>query len=297
MTAIEQVRIGAGDLAAGDVELAPPSVADTSLVQIRTRAAGESIGRRPRVPRAVERLLGVVVLLGAWAIATSAGWISPNVIAGPDTVLTAGWDLLRDGTLGSALWVSVQRVWWGLLIGIPVGTTLAVFAGLSRVGEDLIDANVQMLRFVPIIGIESVLILSLGIGESLKITMIVLAVSFPVYINTYNAIRSIDPRWGELSDVVGLTRRQRLRRIVLPAALPGFLVGVRLAIAVAWLVLVFAEQVNASTGIGHLMIEAQGRFASDVVVVCLVVYAVLGLATDALVRFLDARLLRWQPGR
>jgi len=172
-----------------------------------------------------------------------------------------------------------------------------VFAGLSRVGEDLIDANVQMLRFVPIIGIESVLILSLGIGESLKITMIVLAVSFPVYINTYNAIRSIDPRWGELSDVVGLTRRQRLRRIVLPAALPGFLVGVRLAIAVAWLVLVFAEQVNASTGIGHLMIESQGRFASDVVVVCLVVYAVLGLATDALVRFLDARLLRWQPGR
>lgn len=296
MTAVEQIRLDRAGFATEERPVGGRSGAP-DLVQIRTRAAGRPSRRPLRIPRGAERMIGVALLLVAWAIASSGGWLSPKVLAGPDTVLTAGWDLLRDGTLGSALWVSLQRVWWGLLIGIPVGTTLAALAGLSRLGDDLIDANVQMLRFVPIIGVESVLILSLGIGESLKITMIVLAVSFPVYINTYNAIRSIDPRWDELSDVVGLTRRQRLRRVVLPAALPGFLVGVRLAIAVAWLVLVFAEQVNASTGIGHLMIEAQGRFASDVVVVCLVVYAVLGLASDALVRFLDTRLLRWQPGR
>jgi sulfonate transport system permease protein len=154
-----------------------------------------------------------------------------------------------------------------------------------------------MLRFVPIIGLEPLLILWLGIGETAKISLIVLGVAFPVYVNTYSAIRSLDPGHAELARVLGLGRAERIRRVVVPGALPGFLVGLRIATAVAWLLLVFAEQLNAHSGLGYLMIRAQTFFQSDVIVVCLVLYAVLGLLSDGVVRFLERRLLRWQPGR
>ena len=108
-------------------------------------------------------------------------------------MLTAGWDLLRDGTLTEALWASLQRVLWGLGIGIPLGVVLALVAGLSRPGDDLVDANMQMLRFVPIIALQPLLIVWLGVGETAKITLIVLGVAFPIYVNTSAAIRSIDP--------------------------------------------------------------------------------------------------------
>jgi sulfonate transport system permease protein len=120
---------------------------------------------------------------------------------------------------------------------------------------------------------------------------------FPVYINTYAAVRSIDPRYNELADVVGLGRLQRIRRIVLPAVLPGFLVGLRMSMAVAWLLLVFAEQINASSGLGYLIVQAQTYFQSNVIVACLACYAVLGLLTDVFVRTLERVLLPWEPGR
>ena len=279
-----------------DASVVATGDARSPLVRIPTRGATAG-RRRVRIPRGIERLLGVVGLFVLWEVASRAGWISPKVLAAPSSVFSTGVDLARDGTLGSALWASLQRVLWGLGLGIPAGAALAVVAGLSRTADDLIDANVQMLRFVPIIGLESLLILWLGIGETAKISLIVLGVAFPVYVNTYSAIRSLDPRWDELASVVGLGRRARLRRIVLPAAVPGFLVGVRMATAVAWLLLVFAEQLNASSGLGYLMIRAQTFFQSDVIVVCLVAYSALGLISDSLVRFLESRLLRWQPGR
>jgi sulfonate transport system permease protein len=141
------------------------------------------------------------------------------------------------------------------------------------------------------------LILWLGIGESAKVCLIVIGVAFPIYVNTYVALRSLNPGFGELSDVLGLSRGQRLRRVILPGVLPGFLVGLRMSAAVAWLVLVFAEQINATSGIGYLIIRAQTFFQSDVIVLCLVVYAVLGLISDSLVRLIERKALSWQPGR
>ena len=190
--------------------------------------------------------------------------------------------------------VSLRRVAWGLGLGVAIGSMLAVVAGSSRVGDDVVDANVQMLRFVPIIALQPLFVVWLGVGETVKVAMIVLGVAFPVYVNTHAAIRSIDPRLRELSVTLGLTRREHLRRIVVPGALPGFLIGLRMATAVAWLLLVFAEQINASSGIGYLMARAQVFFQTDVIVVGLVTYAVLGLVSDAAVRLLERRLLRWR---
>jgi sulfonate transport system permease protein len=267
------------------------------LVKLPTVAAGERAKKRLRVPRGIERLVGVVVFFALWELASRVGWLSPTILAGPSAVLTVGWDLLRDGTLTDAIWTSLQRVVWGLAIGIPIGTLLALAAGLSRPGDDAIDANMQMLRFVPIIALQPLLIVWLGVGETTKITLIVLGVVFPIYVNASAAVRSVSPGLLELSSVVGLSRMQQLRKVVLPGSLPGFLVGLRISVAVAWLLLVFAEQINATSGIGFLMTRAQTFFQTDVIVVCLVVYAVLGLITDGIVRALERNLLRWQPER
>ena len=237
------------------------------------------------------------VLFALWEIASLAGWISPQDLAAPSSVITTGAHMIKDGALGSALWASLQRVFWGLAIGVPLGALLALASGLSRFGENLVDGNVQMLRFVPIIGLESLFVLWLGVGETAKISLIALGVVFPVYINTFAAIRSLDPGYLELADVVGLSQWAKIRRIVLPGALPGFLVGLRMAMAVAWLLLVFAEQINATSGLGFLIVQAQTFFQSNVIVLCLVCYAVLGLLTDTLVRSIERVTLRWQPGR
>jgi sulfonate transport system permease protein len=267
---------------------------EVTLVQLPT---GGDSRRERRLGRGAQRLIGVALLFAVWELLSLAGWIKPQDLAAPSAVLSTGAHMIANGSLGTALWASLQRVFWGLLIGVPIGAALALASGLSRTGENLIDGNVQMLRFVPIIGLESLFVLWLGVGETAKVSMIALGVMFPIYINTYAAIRSIDPGFGELADVVGLSRTQRIRRIVLPAALPGFLVGLRMAMAVAWLLLVFAEQINASSGLGYLIVQAQTFFQSNVIVVCLVCYAILGLLTDAFVRALERVTLRWQPGR
>lgn len=273
-----------------------PAVGETtSLVRLPTGERGPR--RRIGVSAGAGRLIGVALLVAVWELASLLGWIRPEELAGPGSVLTSGAHMIANGTLPLALWASLQRVFWGLSIGVPLGAALALAAGFSRVGERLIDGNVQVLRFVPIIGLESLFVLWLGVGETAKISMITLGVVFPIYINTFAAIRSIDPCYAELADVIGLTRWARIRRIVVPAALPGFLVGLRLAMAVAWLLLVFAEQINATSGLGYLIVQAQTYFQSNVIVVCLACYAILGLLTDVFVRTLESLLLRWQPGR
>jgi sulfonate transport system permease protein len=278
----------------GGEEFSPPARAGRGLVQLHT---GVQDKRHRRGLRGVERFLGVVLFFAIWELAAQVGWLSPQALAAPSKVVSVGWDMVQDGILGPALWVSLTRVLWGLAIGIPLATALALAAGLTRLGDDLIDRNMQMLRFVPVIGLLPMLILWVGIGETAKVTLIVIGVAFPVYVNTYTAIRQIDPGYLELARVVGLGRWAQIRRVILAGAMPGFLVGVRLATAVAWLILVFAEQINATNGIGYLITKAQTFFQSDVIVVCLLVYAVLGLITDTLVRLLEKRLLRWQPGR
>jgi sulfonate transport system permease protein len=278
-------------------EPAPGSDAAIPLETIRTGQPddrGRSLRHRLR---SVERLVGVLLLFTLWEIAAQVGWLRPDVLAGPSTVATVGVDLWRDGTLPEALAASMGRVAWGLVIGVVVGVLLALVAGSSRYGDDMIDANVQMLRFVPIIALQPLFILWLGVGETVKIVMITIGVAFPIYVNTVAAIKAIDPRHRELAEVLGLGRGAVVRRIILPGALAGFLIGLRMAVAIAWLLLVFAETINASSGIGYLVARAQVFGQTDVIVVGIVLYAVLGLVADGLVRLAEQRLLRWRTGR
>jgi sulfonate transport system permease protein len=267
------------------------------LVRLETGAPDRPGAVWRRSTRSLGRFTGVAVLLIAWQVAASAGIITKDVLAGPFDVIGTGWELITDGTILGAIIASGRRVLFGLAIGIPVGVIAAILSGLTRAGENMIDAPIQVVRFLPVIALQPLFLLWFGIGEEAKVALIAWGVVFPIYINTSVAIRTIDPRNLELARIVGLSRWQTIRRVVLPGTAPAFLVGLRMAVAVSWLILVFAEQINAYEGVGALVIKAQTFFLTDVIVVCLGVYAVLGLLSDIGVRLVERKVLQWQPGR
>ncbi|MFD9010613.1 ABC transporter permease [Streptomyces sp. NPDC059552] len=253
-----------------------------------------SARRRP-VPRWIRRTAGPLLLLGLWQLASSLGWLPADTLAPPSTIAAAGADLIGDGTLPGAMAVSLQRVAIGLVIGGTAGTVLALLSGLSRLGEDLIDASVQMLRTVPWVGLIPLFIIWMGIGEAPKVALIALGTAFHLYLNVYAGIRGVDEQLIEAGGTLGLGRWGLVRHVVLPGALPGFMTGLRYSLATAWLALVFGESINADAGIGFLMNQAREFFRTDVIVVCLVVYAFLGLTADLVVRTLERLLLQWRP--
>jgi sulfonate transport system permease protein len=250
---------------------------------------------RRGVPRGLRRCTGPLLLLALWQLASATGVLPPEVLAGPGTVVGSAAKLWASGELPQAMAVSLRRVLLGLLIGGSAGTALAVAAGLLRLGEDLIDASVQMLRTVPIVALIPLLIIWFGIGEQPKVALIALATAFPLYINVYAGIRNADQALVEAGRTLGLSRLALIGHVILPSALPHALVGLRYALGSAWLALVFGEQINATAGIGYLMNTAREMFQTDVIVVCLVVYALLGLLVDLVVRTLERVLLAWRP--
>ncbi|MEW2190896.1 ABC transporter permease [Streptomyces microflavus] len=247
------------------------------------------------VPRWLRRTVGPLLLLALWQAFSATGVLHPDVLASPGTIARAGADLIADGTLPAAMGVSLQRVAVGLVLGGVVGTALALVSGLSRLGEDLVDATVQMLRTVPWVGLIPLFIIWLGIGEAPKVALIALGVAFHLYLNVYAGIRGVDAQLIEAGESLGLNRWGLVRHVVLPGALPGAMTGLRYSLATAWLALVFGESINADAGIGFLMNQAREFFRTDVIVVCLVVYAFLGLTADVIVRTLERLLLQWRP--
>ncbi|CEJ12465.1 Putative aliphatic sulfonates transport permease protein SsuC [bacterium YEK0313] len=261
-----------------------------AMVAIKPAAAA-----RHRLPRALRRAIGPVLLVALWHGLSVTGLLPPEALAGPVRVLSSAAALWSTGELQDAMAASLGRVLAGLAIGGATGLVLAVLSGLFKVGEDLIDATVQMLRTVPNIALIPLLIIWFGIGEPPKIALIALATSFPIYLNVYAGIRNVDQALVDAGRTLGLSRAGLIRHVVLPGALPSALVGLRYALGVAWLALVFGEQVNATAGIGFLMSNAREFFQTDVIVVCLAVYALLGLAVDLVVRLLERIFLSWRP--
>ncbi|MDO0928942.1 ABC transporter permease [Streptomyces sp. TG1A-8] len=251
--------------------------------------------RRARVPRWLRRTTGPLLLLVLWQFLSGTGLLTADVLASPGRIARVGWDLTADGSLPSAMGTSLRRVAAGLLFGTVAGTGLALVSGLFRIGEDLVDAPVQMLRTVPFVGLIPLFIIWFGIGEAPKTAIITLGVTFPLYLNVYAGIRGADAQLVEAGESLGLSRWGLVRHVVLPGALPGALTGLRYSLGIAWLALVFAEQVNADSGIGFLMVQARDFLRTDVIVVCLIVYAVLGLLADFTVRSLERLLLQWRP--
>ncbi|WP_416975499.1 ABC transporter permease [Streptomyces sp. 4F14] len=276
----------------------PPDAAESDIPDSRgldLQPLLPRTARRARVPRWLRRTTGPVLLLALWQLLSTTGVLTSDVLASPGRIAEVGRELIADGSLTSAMGTSLQRVALGLLFGTLIGTGLALFSGLFRVGEDLVDAPVQMLRTVPFVGLIPLFIIWFGIGETPKVAIITLGVTFPLYLNVYAGIRGVDAQLVEAGESLGLSRWGLVRHVVLPGALPGALTGLRYSLGIAWLALVFAEQVNADSGIGFLMVQARDFLRTDVIVVCLIVYAFLGLFADFVVRSLERVLLQWRP--
>lgn len=253
---------------------------------------------RPQQPRRswtpVLRLISPLVLLVLWQVLSSAGIVSDKTLASPAQVVAAAAELWSDGSLQDALAVSLQRVLLGAVLGILVAVLLGVLAGFSRIVELAIDPPIQMLRTVPFLGLIPLFIIWFGIGEQPKVFLVALGVLFPLYLNLFAGIRSIDGKLIEAAETLGLNKFQLALHVVLPGALPQALTGLRMSLGVAWLALIVAEQINADAGLGYLINNARIYFRIDIVIFGLLVYAFLGLATDAIVRALEGRLLTWR---
>ena len=262
-------------------------------VAIRVAAAAASAWRRVWSSRWT-RLLGPLLILAVWQLAITVGGLQANVLPSPASVWTTGTHLVANGTLQSALLISLRRVGLGLLLGVSIGVVLALVSGLSLIGERVIDPVMHMFRTMPVLALLPLFVLWFGIGEQAKVFLIAWAVIFPIYINLYAGVRSVDAKLVEAGTVLGLNRWGQIWHVILPGALPQFLTGLRLALGVSWLVLVAAEEINATSGLGYLITNAQNLMQTNVIFVGLIVYSLLGLATDILVRLIERFTLSWR---
>ena len=241
------------------------------------------------------RWFSPVLLLLLWELASRSGIIPARTLAAPSAVIGTLADMIVSGELLANLLVSFGRALAGLAIGVTIGVVLGLIAGLSRSGEAAVDPLMQIKRTIPVLALTPLFIVWFGIGETPKIALIAFGTIIPVYLNLYGGIRGVDLRLLDAARSFGLSRIDQVWHVILPAALPQLLVGLRYALSVSILVLVVAEQINASAGIGYLINNARDFMRTDIIVVCLMVYAILGLGADWLVRTIETRALVWRP--
>ncbi|MEK4345776.1 ABC transporter permease [Paenibacillus sp. FSL P4-0184] len=235
-----------------------------------------------------------VVTIVLWQLAGSTGLISAQFLPTPLSIARAFTGLLVTGELTHHLGVSMGRAGVGFLIGGVLGLLFGVLTGLFRSVEYVLDPSVQVLRLVPHLAIAPLIILWFGFGEMSKVVIILTGSFFPLYINTFMGIRNVDNKLFEVSRVLGFSPYQRLRRLILPAALPGILLGLRLSLAVAWIGLVVAELIGSQSGIGFLINEAKQNSNTEVVFVGIIIFAIVGKLIDSLFRIIERKFLFWR---
>lgn len=239
-------------------------------------------------------VLPVLLLLG-WQLGASLGWISARILPAPTDVVAAGWRLGASGELWYHLRSSFHRALLGFAIGGGIGLLLGFVTGLSDFASRLLDSSLQMVRNVPHLALIPLVILWFGIGETAKIFLVALGSVFPVYLNTYHGIRNVDPQLVEMARSYGLGRFALFRHVVLPGALPSILVGVRFALGFMWLTLIVSETISATDGIGYLAMDAREFMRTDVVLLAILLYALLGKGADLIAKGLERWWLRWHP--
>jgi len=246
-----------------------------------------------------QRLLPWVVpvgLVALWQIASSLGWLSTRVLPAPSEVIKAAWALSASGELWTHVKVSAGRALAGLAVGGGLGLAFGLLTGSVKFFETLLDSTIQMVRNIPALALIPLVILWFGIDESAKLFLIAVSVFFPIYINTFHGIRNVDPGLIEMGRTYGLTRWQLYREVILPGALSSILVGLRFSLGLMWVILIVAETISAQAGIGYLTMNAREFLQTDVVLVGILLYALLGKLADMFARGLERYWLRWHPG-
>ncbi|HEY9698355.1 MAG TPA: aliphatic sulfonate ABC transporter permease SsuC [Trichocoleus sp.] len=238
-----------------------------------------------------------IALLIIWQILSQAGLIATRILPAPTQIFEAAVQLTASGELAKNLQISTWRALVGFVIGGSIGLFLGVLNGVSPLSEKFTDSSVQMIRNIPHLAMIPLVILWFGIGDPARIFLVAIGVFFPIYINTFYAIRSIDPGLIEMGKVYGLRSSDLFWQIILPGSLSGVLVGVRYALGIMWLTLIVAETIAANSGIGYMAMNAREFMQTDVVVLSILLYALLGKFADSIVRGLERWWLPWHPSQ
>jgi sulfonate transport system permease protein len=258
------------------------------------------LGHVTRFLRGVgQRLLPWLVpllLIAVWQISASRGWLSSRVLPAPMDVALAAWKLAQSGDLWVHVKVSTGRALAGLFVGGGLGLVLGLLTGSSRIAETLLDSTIQMVRNIPALALIPLVILWFGIDETAKLFLISVSVFFPIYLNTFHGIRGVDPGLIEMGRTYGLNRWQLYSQIILPGALSSILVGLRFSLGLMWVILIVAETISAQAGIGYLTMNAREFLQTDIVLVGILLYALLGKLADVFAKGLERYWLRWHPG-
>jgi len=229
-------------------------------------------------------------ILVAWELASRSGLLSARILPEPAAVAAAFWRLLRSGELAHHVAVSTVRAFSALALGGGLGLVLGLLTGTWKAAEALLDTTLQMLRNIPLV------ILWFGIDETAKLFLVAVGVFFPVYLNTFHGIRSVDRDLIEMARSYGLSGWQLYRQVILPGALPSILVGLRFSLGLMWVLLIVAETLSAQAGIGYLTMNAREFLQTDIVLVGILLYALLGKLADVVARALERAWLPWHKG-
>lgn len=232
---------------------------------------------------------GLIVL---WQMGSLLGIVAADVT--PSAILLDALALIKNGELPRNISVSLYRATSGLLIGGTVGLFFGLLNGIFSWARQTFDTSIQMLRNIPHLSLIPLVIMTFGIGETAKISLVAVGVMFPIYINTLHGISSVDPQLVEMGKSYGLTKWQLLTKIILPGALPTILMGLRYALGVMWTTLIVSETISSSSGIGYLANSAQDYLDMTTVILCILIYALLGKISDSIARALESILLQWQ---
>ncbi|NMG19296.1 aliphatic sulfonate ABC transporter permease SsuC [Brasilonema bromeliae] len=236
-----------------------------------------------------------LLLVVIWQLLVQFGFVSERVLPTPTNVLLAGIRLAKSGELFFHLGISAQRAVLGFLIGGSIAFVLGLLNGIIPIAEKLLDTPIQMLRNIPHLAMIPLVILWFGVGEEGRIFLVAIGVSFPIYINTFHGVRTVDPNLIEMGKVYGLKPWSLFWEIIFPGALPSILIGVRYALGVMWLTLIVAETISYDSGIGYMAMNAREFMQTDVVVLSILLYALLGKLADVFAKFLENKLLSWHP--
>ncbi|ACC70830.1 aliphatic sulfonate ABC transporter permease SsuC [Paraburkholderia phymatum] len=248
----------------------------------------------PLAGRAAPWIVPLVILI-AWELAARSGVLSTRVLPEPLAVVKAAWSLIESGEMWADVKVSTWRAVSGFAIGGGIGFVLGLATGLFRPIDIALDTTVQMIRNIPALAMIPLVILWFGIEEEAKLFLVALGVFFPIYVNTYHGIRSVDANLIEMARSYGVKGFALYRDVILPGALPSILVGVRFAFGLMWVTLIVAETISAQSGIGYMTMNAREFLQTDVVVVGILLYAALGKLADMLAKGLERVSLRWHP--
>ncbi|WP_396265603.1 ABC transporter permease [Halobacillus shinanisalinarum] len=235
-----------------------------------------------------------IVLIIIWEVASRNGWVAPYLLPAPSVVFEEVVGMAQDGELWGHISITLYRVFAGFLLGMVAATILGAATGYIRIVEKVLDPMLQALRAIPSLAWVPLFVLWIGIGEASKITLVAVGVFFPIYLNLTSGIQGVDRKLIEVGRMYHFTTLQQIRKIIFPAALPSFLVGVRSGLSLGWMFVVAAELLGASQGLGYLMVFGQNTSSPELVIGSIVLFAIFGKVSDEILKQIQMRTLRWQ---